>query len=205
MRFPWVISSPHILCQAWSDSQSCLWLICVYSQSYWKVGRLRLLSTIETEGFNTDWNVSHCSSHLLVKNLLYFGIAKPGWRKLHVAIFPGCREKASLYVVGGDEGNRGKNNQQMERESWGHRLGLFIQPWWKLVSSLLLPVIWSNIFPFLLKLVQLGFCHWQPKHPNTSNYFSPVQNPKWSLIGHWFNTFWNIQRIEYYWANKSGQ
>lgn len=69
MTFPWV-SSLYTHCQAWSGSQSCLCLSCLFSKPVKSTQTPSILSTIDTESFNTEWNFSHCFSHLLVKIFL---------------------------------------------------------------------------------------------------------------------------------------
>lgn len=76
-------------------------------------------------------------------------------------------EKADLDGVGEVEGDRAKQSCEMPRKLRIEPAPLYLP---------VLPVTWGNTLPFLLKLVQLGFCHRQPKYPNTNNYFSPILN-----------------------------
>ena len=58
--------STHTLPGLIRQAIMCVTHVCLFSKTL-KVGRLSLLSTIESESSNIDWNFSHCFFHLLVK------------------------------------------------------------------------------------------------------------------------------------------
>lgn len=161
--------------------------LCLFSKLVKSIQTPSIRSTIETESFNTEWNFSHCFSHLLVKIFL-LGLLNLDARGCLSWILEEGQSICSMRGWG--------QLRKKEPRDGGIKLTALIEPLnlgllkTSFISSL---ASYNGLIHFLLfLLVQLSFCPWQPKHPNTNNYFSFMQNPKWSWIGHYFNKFWNI-------------